>query len=182
MKRIRSRASAAGPEAAALVLPPHPAVDGQSEELKLSEAVSELLDECRMVLPGIQALFGFQMVAVFSSTFAEKLSASDQKLHIVSIILVVIAIALLMTPAALHRQVEPRRASAWFILSASRLLLAAMFPLALGLSIDVFIVTAMVCHDTALAVIAALVSLATFAGLWFVYPHLKRRRVERSVR
>lgn len=30
------------------------------EALPLSEAVTHLLEECRMVLPGIQALFGFQ--------------------------------------------------------------------------------------------------------------------------
>ena len=39
------------------------------EELTLSEAAKYLLDECRMVLPGIQALFGFQLIAVFNSAF-----------------------------------------------------------------------------------------------------------------
>jgi hypothetical protein len=29
------------------------------EELPLAEAVTYLLEECRMVLPGLQALFGF---------------------------------------------------------------------------------------------------------------------------
>ena len=38
-----------------------------------SEEASYLLDECRMVLPGIQALFGFQLVAVFNRTFWERL-------------------------------------------------------------------------------------------------------------
>ena len=47
--------------------------NGEVKE-NLPELVSHLLEECRMVLPGIQALFGFQLVAVFNQAFWEKLS------------------------------------------------------------------------------------------------------------
>lgn len=40
--------------------------DSGQEELPLSQAAQHLLEECRMVLPGIQALFGFQLIAVFN--------------------------------------------------------------------------------------------------------------------
>jgi hypothetical protein len=43
------------------------------EHLPLSKAAQLLLEECRMVLPGIQALFGFQLIAVFNARFAERL-------------------------------------------------------------------------------------------------------------
>jgi len=33
------------------------------------KTISHLLEECRMVLPGIQALFGFQLIAVFNQPF-----------------------------------------------------------------------------------------------------------------
>jgi len=39
------------------------------EDLPLSKAAQLLLEECRMVLPGIQALFGFQLIVVFNSRF-----------------------------------------------------------------------------------------------------------------
>ena len=35
-----------------------------------------------MVLPGIQALFGFQLMAVFSPGFWERLDSSEQRLHL----------------------------------------------------------------------------------------------------
>lgn len=38
--------------------------DENVEKLPLSQAAQHLLEECRMVLPGIQALFGFQLIAV----------------------------------------------------------------------------------------------------------------------
>ena len=41
-----------------------------------------------MVLPGIQALFGVQLVAVCKTRFAEVLNASEQRLHYLAIALV----------------------------------------------------------------------------------------------
>ena len=38
----------------------------QKETLPLPEAVTHLLEECRMVLPGLQALLGFQFIAIFN--------------------------------------------------------------------------------------------------------------------
>ena len=48
------------------------------EKLSLPEATSHLLEECRMVLPGIQALFGFQLIAVFNSRFADDLLSQNK--------------------------------------------------------------------------------------------------------
>jgi Family of unknown function (DUF6328) len=57
----------------------------ESEELPLSRAAEYLLEECRMVLPGIQALFGFQLIAVFNQGFGEKLTIGEERLHLVAI-------------------------------------------------------------------------------------------------
>ena len=70
---------------------PKPAGKGSTEKIKLDAAASHILEECRMVLPGIQALFGFQMIAVFNQGFAEKLSHAEQLVHLVAIVLTVVA-------------------------------------------------------------------------------------------
>ena len=62
------------------------------EQESLAEVASHLLEECRMVLPGIQALFGFQLIAVFNGTFWE-LPSADRMLHLFAITLVAVAIA-----------------------------------------------------------------------------------------
>ena len=64
-----------------------------------------------MVLPGVQALFGFQLIAVFSDGFTARLTRSEQGLHLLALTLVAVAGALVMTPAAYHRQTGPREAS-----------------------------------------------------------------------
>src|SRR5882724_5287563 len=93
------------------------------EQLSLDSAARHVLEECRMVLPGIQALFGFQLIAVFNQGFAENLSHAQQLLHLVAIVLTTLAMALVMTPAALHRQAEPKAVSDRFLWLASNMVL-----------------------------------------------------------
>ena len=50
-----------------------------AETLPLSKAAEHLLDECRMVLPGIQALLGSQLIACFNEGFAVRLDAAEQR-------------------------------------------------------------------------------------------------------
>lgn len=154
---------------------PRSSTDDERERLKLADALTHVLDECRMVLPGIQALFGFQMIAVFNDGFSRKLSEGEQKLHIAAIVLVVVAIALLMAPATLHREAEPKLASDRFLRVATRMLLAAMVPLAVSIAAEVFIVTDMVWHDFVMAVSVAAAVGVLFVVLWFVYPVIYRR-------
>jgi hypothetical protein len=145
------------------------------EELGLAEAAQTLLDECRMVLPGIQAIFGFQLIAVFNERFSRDLHKPEQALHLAALALLALAAALVMTPAAYHRSRGAREVSGHFIKLSSRLLLASMLPLALGLSIDVYLIARLVLGtpDLALAVAAALFAVMTF--LWFAYPRLQAR-------
>ena len=151
-----------------------------SEKLELSEAITHLLEECRMVLPGVQALFGFQLIAVFSAGFDTKLSASGQKLHLAALTLVAIAGALIMTPAALHRQSGPREASERFLRVAGRLLLSSMPALMLGIGIDFYLIARVVLGNAELAAAAAAGLVFLFATCWFIFPRIYRRRFHKA--
>jgi hypothetical protein len=149
--------------------------DGPRQRLELSDSLTLLLEECRMVLPGIQALFGFQLIAVFSQGFGQQLAPWQQKLHLASTLLVAVSIALVMAPASIHRRAERGYATERFLRVGSRLLLAAMMPLALGICLELFLVAAVVLHEVAVAAGLALLVLATFIALWIVYPSRFRR-------
>lgn len=142
------------------------------EELPLSKAVEYLLEECRMVLPGIQALFGFQLVVVFNSSFSEKLSPVEQRLHLLAIVLVAIAIAFVMTPAAYHRQTGPLEVSKRFITLSTRLLLWSMVPLALAICAELYLINRMILKE-ALAALLAAGLLTLFGILWFALPRVR---------
>ncbi len=148
---------------------------GESEE-SLKDALQQTLDEARMVLPGVQALFGFQLIAVFSDGFARVLTAVERDLHLVAIVLVTIAIALMMTPAAYHRQVDRRRATGEFLAMASRLVSGAMLPLAAGLAIDIQLVAHVVTRNLVVATALGVVVFAMFVLLWFAFPQWRAAR------
>ena len=153
-----------------------PAGAGKKEEVKLGAAASYLLEECRMILPGIQALFGFQLIAVFSQGFDEKLSAGEQQLHFLALFLVALAAALVMTPAAIHRQSQQRSVSERFIWLSSMLVLASMFPLALGMSLDVYLIARVVFGTPGIGLAFSAVLLAVLMALWVLMPRLEGRK------
>ena len=152
------------------------APDEPVEDLSLCDAAKFLVEECRMVLPGIQALFGFQLVAVFNRAFAEKLTSAEQDIHLVATGLIALAIGLIMTPAAVHRQTTPRMITSEFIGLCTRLMLWAMAPLALGLCTDFYLVMIAVTRQYWTAAIAVLL-LIYLLFLWFVLPRVHRSAI-----
>jgi hypothetical protein len=155
---------------------PRPVGKGKTEQIHLDSAASHILEECRMVLPGVQALFGFQMIAVFNQGFAENLSRPEQLVHLVAIVLTVLAMALVMTPAALHRYAEPRVVSERFVWLASKLVLAGMFPLALAVVLDAYVVASIIAKSDAFGAVVATGMLVVFAALWLLMPWRESRR------
>jgi len=145
-------------------------IRGERPRESFEKEATHILEEARMILPGIQALFGFQLICVFQDRFYTHLSNFDQSLHVCAILLVVISIGLLMAPAAYHRQAEAGRISQFFLHLSSRYLTIGMFPLALAISIDVFIVVKTVFAGSALATVLSLLMFLTLLGLWFFQP------------
>jgi len=144
------------------------------ENITLSEAVTHLLEECRTVLPGIQALFGFQLIVVFNPAFQEKLSMTERGLHLLAIGLIIVAIAMVMAPAAYHRQNDPRSVSENFIAVATRLLLYSMFPLMIALGLEFFLITRVITNHLTLSILLSALLLTIFSTLWFLLPRSRK--------
>ncbi|PNS09505.1 DUF6328 family protein [Solilutibacter silvestris] len=144
--------------------------------LPLDKAVEYMLEECRMVLPGIQALFGFQLIAIFSERFNQAMDSSGKCLHLIAIFMIVIAIVLVMTPAALHRLSEPQALTERYLMTCSKLILAAMVPLALAILFETYLVTNVLLKRSALSLMAAIGLAAMFLTFWWAIPYRRRRR------
>ena len=155
---------------------------GQEKTVELDDAVSYALDEARMVLPGIQALFGFQLVAVFNERFKAIFDAWGQWLHLAALVLVALACALAMTPAAFHRQNDHGKISRELLDISSAFIGAAMVPLMVAISIDVGLVTYVVSENTGASIGLGAACAVVFAGLWIVFPRWMRRRHARRAR
>jgi uncharacterized PurR-regulated membrane protein YhhQ (DUF165 family) len=148
----------------------------EKQSISLEAATTYILEECRMVLPGIQALFGFQLIAVFNEGFGQKLTQGEQRLHFVAILLVTIAIALVMAPAAVHRQTQQREVSERFIWLSSRLVLASMAPLVIGLCIEIYLISRVIVEQEWVALLCAAASFVLFLLLWVGLPRRERQK------
>jgi hypothetical protein len=154
---------------------PRACEDEECEDEPLSVTVSHLLEESRMVLPGLQALFGFQLIVVFQPRFHE-LSEGEQLLHLLAAGASAVAVASIMTPAAYHRQAEPRSVSPGLVRLATRLLLFGMMPLAFAIAADFYVITQMVVHRAPVSAATATLVLVMFGSLWFGMPRATRAR------
>jgi cytochrome bd-type quinol oxidase subunit 2 len=147
----------------------------QDQGTKVKTKIEQVLTEIRVVLPGAQALLGFGFMTFLTESF-EKLPTSSKYAHLASLSLITLAVVLMMTPAAYHRLVERGEATEHFHRFASRMLLASMVPLALGISGDFFVVARKVTESAGLALALAAASLALFYGSWFAYTLYRRAR------
>lgn len=141
----------------------------------LSEQADHVLEEARMVLPGVQALFGFQLIAVFNQRF-EALSETHQDIHLAALFAVALAIGFIMTPAIYHRLAEPGTVSPAFIRLASRCLAATAVPLLAGIGLEFYLVATLIEPRFHLNIVLTAIVVATFTGLWFVLPLVRRVR------
>jgi hypothetical protein len=143
----------------------------------LTEKIQHVLTECRVVLPGAQALLGFQFIVILTESF-DKLPSVSKYIHLGALGLNALTIVLLMTPAAYHRMVERGEETEHFHRFASKILVAALVPLALGLSADVYVVVQKVTDSLLISVVSALVILAIFWEFWFGLPLYRRTQRE----
>jgi len=144
------------------------------EDTPLEHRIVEVLTEARVILPGAQALLGFQLAIVLMETFA-KLPREAQLVHLVSLGFVTLATIVLMAPAAYHRIVEGGRDTERFHRFASRMLLLAMALLGPAFSGDLYVVLQRAGHARAALPLAA-ATLLVFNGAWFGAMLLLRRR------
>ncbi len=150
---------------------------GSSNATKLSkkDILQNTLEEARTVLPGVQAIFGFQLIAVFNKPFYD-LSYSDQVIHLAALCLSVLSGCLLMAPAAYHRIAEKDAVSEDLLNYSGRTLCAAMLPLALSISMDIYVIAKLVTQETLVSVLLGLFTLLIANYFWFFIPLRAQRR------
>lgn len=146
-----------------------------AEKNSLKDQMRNILEEARMILPGIQALFGFQTIAVFNQRF-EELAPVARYAHLAALVLVVLAIGLVMAPAAWHRIVSPAQVTEDMVRLSSKLICGSLGPLALAISIDTGIVIQLASDSLLASMASGVLILLMLALLWFVGPFYRRMR------
>src|SRR5262249_16601386 len=107
---------------------------------KLAKKIDHALIEGRVVLPGSQALLGFQLATILTDSFTS-LPVSCEIVHFTAMSCVAISVVLLMFPAAYHRIAERGELSEELYVKAGRAIVGALAFLALGMTGDLYVVT-----------------------------------------
>jgi hypothetical protein len=141
----------------------------------LHAKIEQLLTEARVVLPGAQALFGFQLAIVLTRAF-EQLPKASIVVHAASLLLVALAVMMLMAPAPYHRIVYAGEDTEDMYRVSSALVTGATLPLGLGLAGDVYVVIAKISGSFAIGSFTGGVAFVFLIGLWYLYPIIVARR------
>lgn len=140
---------------------------------KLADKIDQVLTETRVVLPGAQALLGFQFAGILMDGF-EKLPGVLKYVHLTSLGLIALSVIFLMAPAAFHRIVEQGEDTERMLKFSSAMVLAALVPIALGIAGDLLVVVQKVTGSIPLSLVCAAAALVLFYGLWFGYTLYRR--------
>jgi hypothetical protein len=131
--------------------------------------VEQLLTEARVIIPGGQALFGFQFIAMLTTGF-DKLPPISQLMHTTALCFTALNVIVLMAPAALHRLSFGGEDSEAFLQVGSALLISAPMLLALAVAAELYVVFDKVLVNSFLASIAGLGGWLVMTTFWYVIP------------
>ena len=149
--------------------------DMKRTETPLHVKIEQMLTEARVILPGAQALLGFQLIVMMTKAFDE-LPATARMVHLVALVSLALAIILLISPAAIHRIAfeggdDPRLHQA-----GSILITVALLPLACGISCDLWVALVRLFGAGGVALGGTLVVSLLLLILWYFLPLVIRRR------
>jgi Family of unknown function (DUF6328) len=150
-----------------------------AQRTSLKDKIDQALTEARVVLPGAQALLGFQLVTIFMDGF-DKLPNSSKYIHMISLTLMAVTMVFLMTPAAFHRIAAKGEESERVQAVASWFLIAAMTTLPLGIAGDVYILFLKVTRSALASQAVAGAVLIFFYALWFGFTSYRRMKLRHN--
>jgi hypothetical protein len=140
--------------------------DGKGTPLS---AVEQMLIEARVIIPGAQALLGFQLTVTLTRAF-EQLPYESKLAHAAALCCIALSVILLMAPAALHRISFGGEDSADFLKIGSVFVIAAPLPLALGIALDTYVAIARALDSNVAAASIAGMTVIVLMLLWYAYP------------
>ena len=139
----------------------------------LDVQVDQLLTEARLIIPGAQALLGFQFAVTLMRAFAE-LPDAVKMLHVAALCCIGLAVILLMAPASIHRIAFGGEDDPVFVKVASWFVVAAPLPLAFGIALDTFVAAGRALESDRAASLLGLAAGVVLLGTWYVYPLAQR--------
>jgi hypothetical protein len=153
-------------------MPDRPSGREETEGERLDRNLSELLQELRVALPGVQVLFAFLLAVPFQQNFTE-ISAFEKRVYFATLLCTAVSAALLISPSAYHRLTFHLQQKRQLVFLANRLAIAGLGFLALAMTGAIMLITDVLFGGIA-TVVFSIAAAAMFVVLWGLLP-LRRR-------
>jgi hypothetical protein len=147
----------------------------ETEEERLDRNLSELLQELRVALPGVQVLFAFLLAVPFQQGF-EKITGFQKGAYFGTLVCTAIAAVMLISPSAYHRLTFRYQQKRRLVFYANRFSIVGLVFLALAMTGAIMLITD-VLFGTAATVAMTAASVLVFGFFWFALPLQRRFRL-----
>jgi hypothetical protein len=147
----------------------------ETEQERADRNLSDLLQELRVALPGVQVLFAFLLTVPFSQRF-DRLSDFEEWLYFGVLITVALATVLLVAPTAGHRILFRRQQKEFIVTLSNTLALIGLLLLAAAMTGAIALISSFI-FGTTTAVLSTIVMAAAFVGFWFLGPIRRRQKL-----
>ena len=135
------------------------------EQERLNRQMTELLNELRVAMPGVQVLFAFLLAVPFQQRF-ETVNAFQRDVYLGTLLAAATATAFLIAPSAYHRIAFQAHEKEHIIHMGTRQFVCGIVALAVAMDGAVLLVTDVLFKTTTVIVVLVGVS-AMFIWLWF---------------
>jgi hypothetical protein len=138
------------------------------DQSRLDRELIELLNELRVVLPGVQALFAFLLIVPFNNRFSQ-VTDLDRLLYLVSLLAAALACALFISVPSFHRLRFRQHDKEQLVEYANRAAIGGLVLLAVAMTASVFLVTHVLFGPWPSALLSGALAVV-IVGLWWVLP------------
>jgi hypothetical protein len=140
----------------------------------LDQEWSELVEEHRLAMPGIQVLFAFLLILPFQNRF-EGLTRNQEYVYFSALVCAALAIVLLISPTAVHRIRWRQQDKEALLHLGTRTAIAATVFIAASMTASVYLITDVLFGASVTIPVTAVLA-GAFAGFWYVLPLVRRAR------
>jgi Family of unknown function (DUF6328) len=141
----------------------------QRETVELHAKIEQMLTEARVILPGAQAMLGFQLIVTMTDAFGTLIPAVKY-VHFSALVAVMLSVILLIAPAAVHRLSFEGRDHARFHRIGSWLVTLALVPLAAGVALDFYVAAWRLSGSTQTAAWSGVGIFSLLTAVWYLWP------------
>ena len=137
----------------------------EEEQERLNRQMTELLNELRVAMPGVQVLFAFLLAVPFQQRFA-MVTSFQRDVYLITLLAAATATAFLIAPSAYHRIAFQQHEKEHIIRMGTRQFVIGLVALAVAMNGAVLLVTDVLFKATTVIIVAVCVG-ALFVWLWF---------------